>query len=69
MSISGYKREGWADDFKNPKQYVAVKLRMLRRDMYIEPTEDEVYHLKKLKTQQAIDSAVHSIIDRHWSKD
>ena len=60
--------ENWDTDFETPEQYVDFKLVMLRNDMYIEPTEDEVAHLKTLKTETAIDNAVHSIISRHWSE-
>ena len=56
----------WAEDFRTPVQYVDRKLKMLRKHMRIEPTEEEVLHLKTLKTQGDIDRAVHSIIDRHW---
>lgn len=56
----------WAEEFRNPKQYVECKLKMLRKHMYIEPTYDEILHLKTLKTRGDIDRAVASIIDRHW---
>ena len=54
------------DDYKNPEQYVRHKLKMLRKEMFIRPTDKEVVHLKSLTTRTAIDNAVHSIIDRHW---
>lgn len=57
------------DKFKSPEQYVKVKLRMLRNDMYIQPTEEEIARLHELKTETAIDAAVRSIIDRHWSQE
>lgn len=53
--------------FKNPKDYVNRKLRMLRDDMWIEPTKEEIDHLYSLKTRGDIDRAVHSVIDRAWS--
>ena len=52
--------------FVNAEDYIQRKLRMLREDMWIEPTEEELEHLHSLNTRGAIDSAVHSIIDRHW---
>ena len=61
-------RCGAVPDFKNPKQYVKEKLRILRDDMCIHPTVLEVDHLKSLKTEGDIDRAVHTIIERHWSK-
>lgn len=59
--------KNWDEPFKNPKQYVDFKLDMLRIDMCIHPTSEEVAHLNTLKTETAIDNAVHSIIARHWS--
>lgn len=59
--------ENWDPDFESPEQYVGCKLVMLRKEMYIEPTEQEVAHLYELKTVTAIDNAVHSIIARHWA--
>ena len=60
------EKECWNPTFVNPKQYVKLKLDMLRNDMCIYPTNKEVAHLRSLKTQGDIDRAVHSIIDRHW---
>lgn len=54
--------------FMSPKQYVKAKLKMLRNEMYIEPSGSEVAHLFELKSEIEIDQAVHSIIDRRWSK-
>lgn len=53
--------------FKTPEQYVKAKLKILDRDFYIKPTEEEIAHLNTLKTQIAIDNAVLSIINHHWS--
>ena len=54
--------------FKTAEKYVKDKLRILKRDFYIEATYEEVSHLKTLKTQTAIDNAILSIINRHWDK-
>lgn len=59
-------QQNYVDDFVNPKQYIKAKLKMLRNEMFIKPTEEEVEHLYSLETSVAIDNAVHSIIDRHW---
>jgi len=56
----------WDQEFINPAQYIGLKLKMLRRDMLIYPSIEEIEHLNTLKTREAIDAAVHSIIDRHW---
>ena len=61
--------QNYIDEFVNPKQYIKAKLKMLRNEMFIKPTEEEVEHLYSLKTSVAIDNAVHSIIDRHWDKE
>ena len=57
----------WLVEFKNPRQYVKEKLKMLRNEMYIRPTVEEIDHLYSLKTEGDIDRAVKTIIDRHWS--
>lgn len=62
------EHKNYFEEFKNPKQYVKAKLKMLRNDMFIKPTEEEIEYLYSLKTDVAIDNAVHSIIDRHWDK-
>lgn len=67
MAMDVQEKEAWFPEFKTPKQYVKVKLKMLRDDMYIEPTAAEIKHLYSLKTQHDIDRAVASAIDRHWS--
>jgi hypothetical protein len=52
--------------FTTPEKYVNVKMKILRRDFCIEPTTDEVIHLKKLTTQIAIDNAILGIINNRW---
>ena len=42
--------------FKTPEQYTKAKLKILDRDFYIKPTEEEIAHLKTLKTQISIDN-------------
>ena len=61
-----FKTRDWYEDFRNPKQYIKFKLKMLRTDMEIKPTKEEVAHLYSLKTQGDIDRAVHDIIKRAW---
>lgn len=60
--------QNYIDEFVNPKQYIKAKLKMLRNEMFIKPTQKEIDHLYSLKSDVAIDNAVHSIIDRHWDK-
>lgn len=54
--------------FKNPEQYIEAKLKILTdpRAFGITPTDEEMEHLKTLKTQVAIDNAILSIINRRW---
>lgn len=61
------ERETWKGNFTTPEKYIARKLKMLRKDMYIEPTEEEIAHLKKMKTEGDIDRAVKTIIATHWA--
>jgi hypothetical protein len=53
--------------FHTAKKYVDAKVRILKRDFCIRPTEEEIEHLYTLKTQTAIDNAVLSIINHHWN--
>lgn len=61
------KNDSFFITFVTPGQYVEDKVAMLREEMCINPTSEEIEHLKTLKTEVSIDNAVHSIIDRHWS--
>lgn len=54
--------------FKTPKKYIEQKLKILKRDFRITPTEAEVAHLNTLTTQITIDNAVLSIIEHHWDR-
>lgn len=60
------RTEHWGGNCETPEQYVKFKLRMLRKEMYINPTPEEIAHLKKMKTMTSIDNAVRTIIDNHW---
>ena len=57
---------GHSPTFKNPAQYLKVKLKILSRDFKITPTETELEHLRTLTTQISIDNAILSVIARHW---
>ena len=58
----------YSPQWTTPAKYIKEKLKILSRDFYIEPTEEEIAHLKTLTTQVAIDNAVLSIINHHWDK-
>lgn len=51
----------------NPKKYLEAKLRILKRDFRITPTESEMKHLETLSTQTAIDNGILQIIDNRWN--
>lgn len=52
--------------FTTPEKYVKDKLKILKRDFCIQPTEAEIAHLNTLKTQISIDNAITSIINHSW---
>lgn len=63
-----YDREHeYMPKFTTPEEFVKAKIEMLEMDFLIELTDEEKAHLKRLKTEHAINAAVSSIIDRHWS--
>ncbi len=66
--VDGEERLSWYPRFENTRQYREAKLSMLRNDMYIEPTLDELVHLNTLKTEGEIDRWCRSVIERHWAK-
>ena len=53
--------------FTTPAEYLKAKLKILSRDFKIEPTTTELEHLRTLTTEIAIDNAILSIINHHWS--
>ena len=52
--------------FSTPGKYIKEKLKILRRDFCINPTEEEIAHLHTLTAQIPIDNAVITIMKRHW---
>ena len=54
--------------FENAETFVNDKIKMLKRDFRIHPTEEEIAHLRELETEGDINRAVASIIDRHWNE-
>ena len=59
-------RTGAIPEFKNPKQYIEAKIKILRRDFRISPTTKEMNHLYELKTRGDIDRAMVAIVHNHW---
>jgi hypothetical protein len=61
------ERLRWYPRFETVKQYREAKLRILRVDMYIEPTLEELNHLSTLKTEGDIDRWTRGVIERYWN--
>ena len=66
MCMDFEEKQAWYPDFITPEQYIEARLDILRNDMYIEPTQEEIDHLYSLTDQHDIDRAIHDIIDRAW---
>lgn len=56
----------YAPQFKDAKQYIQAKLKMLVKDFRIKPTETEMKHLHELSTESEINRAIRQIIVNHW---
>lgn len=54
--------------FRNPAQYLKARLKVLSRDSYITPTDEEMEHLGTLETQVQIDNAIIAIMNNRWDK-
>ena len=54
--------------FRNPAQYLKAKLKVLSdpKGFNITPTDEEMEHLRTLKTQIQIDNAIITIMNRRW---
>jgi chromatin segregation and condensation protein Rec8/ScpA/Scc1 (kleisin family) len=52
----------------NIPKLIEEKIKMLRKDFLIEPTEEEIAHLKELKTEQQVETYVRIIINTHWEE-
>lgn len=52
----------------NIPKLVKEKIKMLKRDFLIEPTEEEIAHLNELKTEQQVETYVRIIINTHWEE-
>lgn len=52
-------------EFDTPEKYVKQKIEMLRKHFYIDLTYEEIAHLHELKTENSINAAVRSIINKY----
>ena len=48
------------------KKLVEDKIKMLQKDFLINPTDEEIAHIKELKTEQQVETYVRIIINNHW---
>jgi len=53
----------WENDHN---KYLNRKLKILKDDFYINPTEKELEVLKSFKTQESIDNAIFRLIDSRY---
>lgn len=53
-------------EFIDLKSYIERKIDMLKDEMCIPVSNDEVRHLKSLGSQSAVDTAVRTIINKYW---
>ena len=63
-----YSTSAHSPIFRNPRQYLKKKLAILTDHFCIEPTSDDLIHLKTLQTKIAIDNAIISIMNRYYDK-
>lgn len=54
--------------WKNPKDYLKRKLKILDEHFLITPTIEQLAHLHTLTNQVQIDNAILSIIDAYYNK-
>lgn len=52
--------------FETPNQFIEEKIKMLRSQFKITPTDEEINHLYDLKTEYEINAAVKTILNNHW---
>lgn len=58
--------ENWDTNFTTVDRYVNYKLKILRNDMYINPTWEEISHMRDCQTRGAVDAAFRSLITKYW---
>ena len=65
---NGYaiKPPSYVPEFKTAMKFAEKKIEMLERDFKIQLTDKQKLHLKTLKTEREINSAVRQIINDAW---
>ena len=52
--------------FETPDMFVEAKVKMLRDHFKIDVTEDDIDYLRQYKTENEINTAVKTIINKYW---
>ena len=53
-------------EFKTPEKFVDEKIKMLRDQFRIDLSDEDIAHLRELKTESAINAAVMAIFNKYW---
>ena len=56
----------WDPGDVTPEEYVKFKVKILKRDMCVTPTSEEMKKLYSLTDRSDIDRAVRAILDSRW---
>lgn len=60
-------REHWdISEIADVKQYAECKVVMLKKEMFIELSDDDVKHILSLTSHTAVDAAVRGMINKYW---
>ena len=63
---SAYRDNYDASEFVNPEQYVERKIVMLKQEMFIDLSDEDIRHMRGLTSRGAIDAAVRGMINKYW---
>lgn len=56
----------YVPQFTTPEEFINTKIKMLKKDFYIDLTDDDIAHLREFKTENEINAAVKGIINKYW---
>ena len=59
-------RAGIIPNFKDADKFIDAKIKMLKEDFLINLTDDDIAHLRKFKTENDINAAVRSLVNKYW---
>lgn len=52
--------------FKNPDQYATEKIKILKRDFCVHPTDEDEKYIRQFKTEWDINAACREILNKYW---